>query len=591
MKISLCVITKGDSELESLQRMVASFAPYVDYICITTNHEHEKTKEWIESKGYSHSHLDWNNDFSEQRNFNFSQAPKDTDYIIWADSDDVLVGGEHLRTLAKIANSKDTDTVFLSYWYSVLIEDNEILSIELHHPRERLMRPGKTTWRKRIHETPVEVEGINYSYSHVIHTLDKPHQLPVAIVHLGSDNHLTKEKHDERNKRNRTLLELELEDERKQGKPDPRTILYLMRMLSESLEEKDLNKCILLGEEYLSLSGWDEERSVALSEMAKCHIKFGEYEKAKDLLHKAIDEWHSNPLTYLLLADTYFNLGLYPKFLHWLSVGLSLETDENSSSMHNLAALKTLAAELLLKKYMYVEKDIKKAQKASDILYSQAPTQNNLQNKEYIAQLADLNDTCEYLDKLARQYAKDDNEKALFGLLQSAPRQVAERPFMFRLKNTYLPPKVWSENEICYFANFGGAEEKWDITSLETGIGGSETAVIQLSIEWATKGYTVYVYGNPITPGITYQVGEGKVIFMPHFAFNPKDKFHTFIQWRDSSLCGRVSAKRFFVDLHDIYHETSINPNVDKIFVKSNYHKNLAPNIPSEKFVVISNGI
>ena len=55
--------------------------------------------------------LKWNDDFSEQRNFNFSQMPKNSDYFFWMDSDDILIGGKYLFEIARIAKEKGKDTV------------------------------------------------------------------------------------------------------------------------------------------------------------------------------------------------------------------------------------------------------------------------------------------------------------------------------------------------------------------------------------------------------------------------------------------------------------------------------------------------
>jgi hypothetical protein len=82
---------------------------------------------------------------------------------------------------------------------------------------------------------------------------------------------------------------------------------------------------------------------------------------------------------------------------------------------------------------------------------------------------------------------------------------------------------------------------------------------------------------------------------LPYYYFNIKDEFNIFIQWRAGTLAGKVKAKKFFIDLHDIFHPSNYPPelvkHVDKIMVKSRYHRDLAPDIPNEKLVIISNGI
>ncbi len=597
--IALCNITQGDKELKMLKRMIASVSEYVDGVFVTTNGKHKETKKWLESKGYHHSHLDWNDDFSEQRNFNFSQVPDEYDYVIWLDTDDLLIGGQYLKSVAKMAKRKDLDTVFLTYWYGCLFDgepsEESLLEVEMHHPRERLMRPDKVIWKGRLHETPVEIEGIKYKYSQIAHTPQKPNShLPIAVLHTGANHVISEDKLEERMNRNRRILELQLDEEEKQGKVDPRTILYLMKIYSESDVEKDLKECIDMGSEYLDKSGWDEERAVCYMEMAKCFSKLGDDKQASELLVKAIEEYPHNPMFALMLADAYYNLGLHRKMIHWLELALQMPPDKSTAVMKNMFQMKVLASELMLKRYLHVEKNVEKALEASQMLFRENPTPNNKKNLKYLTDLNELNEACGNLDELIQYLGEEDEQKAVFNILESLPLKIKERPFVSRLKKKYVPPREWQKNEICYFANFGGKHfEKWDMTSLDKGIGGSETAVIKLSREWAKLGYKVTVYGDPTKPGIKEANNKsgGSVIYQPYWKFNKKDKFNIFIQWRDASLAGKISSKKFYVDLHDVYNKLSYKNKldaIDKIFVKSKYHASLGL---KDKIKIIGNGI
>ena len=56
-----------------------------------------------------------------------------------------------------------------------------------------------------------------------------------------------------------------------------------------------------------------------------------------------------------------------------------------------------------------------------------------------------------------------------------------------------------------------------------------------------------------------------------------------------------VSAENIYMDLHDVPSPLDWTPErieaVDKVFFKSNMHRELLPNVPDDKCVVISNGI
>jgi hypothetical protein len=124
---------------------------------------------------------------------------------------------------------------------------------------------------------------------------------------------------------------------------------------------------------------------------------------------------------------------------------------------------------------------------------------------------------------------------------------------------------------------------------LKSGIGGSETAVIRLSEEWAKKGYNVVVYGDPKEP-----VEINGVTYLPWYYFNKRDRFNIFIQWRATHLAGKIHAKMFLSDMHDVYADVTHKDNIDKLdkfMCKSIYHREFGKDFPVTKVEVISNGI
>lgn len=590
MKLACCFIVEGDSKLESLQTAVASFAPYVQSVHITANQEeHDKVSKWCDENGYQFSYLKWNDNFAEQRNFNFAQAPKDVDYIVWADSDDVLIGGDWLLNIADISKKQGYDVVFFDYWYGAKFNGKPSVETyvenELTQKRERLINPRKISWHKRIHETPMPLDAQNFKYTQVPYSKE----YPITWLHLGGDrnNEAGLMKKMERNKR---LLELELEDERATGEADPRTILYLMKIYAE-LEQADvLEKCIELGHEYLSKSGWDQERSVCLELMAKCMGKLGHHKEAKVFLLQAIDEYPYNPLLSLYLARTYFNLGDFRAMEFWMKIGMNLNLDDTNTAMSNILELKILSAELLLEFNLRGKKDIRKAYESAVTLNTVNPTENNANNVKFLKEMAELDVATEHAHKLLDWCRESKREDLIPSLITSLPEQIQQLPFIANYKNQFAVPKIWGSDEICYFANFGQTHvEKWDGNSVKKGVGGSETAVIKLAEEWVKKGWKVTVYGDP-----EREVTVNGVLYKPFFTFNQKDCFNIFIQWRQPILAGRVSAKKFLVDMHDVTHSSSFTgkmQTIDKIMVKSPFHRSQLEEIPDDKILVVSNGI
>lgn len=592
MKLALCLITKGDEELESVKRAVDSVIDYVNRVYITTNSkDYKETKKWCSlNEKIEHSHLPWNDDFSEQRNFNFSQVPTSFDYIVWMDSDDVILNAELLPDIAKMSKRKGYDTVFFDYWYGARFDGEPsketFIENEITHYRERLIRPGSIVWKKRIHESPVPIDDRSYKYSKVQYSKD----WPIAWLHLGADRQISPERLQARMQRNQRLLEKELLEERENGEADPRTILYLMKIYGESNDPETLETCIEMGKEYLTKSGWDQERGVCCRLMSKCWGRLGDHQKAKDYALFAIKEYPHSMLSYLYLARACFNLKEYGAMKHWLDITKPMGMEEEPSSMKNILEAKVLTVELLLKYYHYVERNTRQAWQMARVLYQLNPSEQNKLNEEILYDKKELDIASEHAHKFMNYLRDIQREDLIPRVVKAMPKEMRVLPFANKYYNTYSEPKIWKDNEICYLANFGGEHfEKWDGNSLKEGIGGSETAVIRLSEEWTKMGYKVTVYGDPKEEceinGVTYK---------PWYKFNPRDKFNIFIQWRSSSLVRRISAKKILIDLHDVFSGNTHKPKmqqIDKLMVKSSFHRDYAPEFPDEKVEVISNGI
>lgn len=588
MKINCCLIVKDDTELTSLKRAVASVKPYVEGVYITANGKDvEGIESYCREEGLHYSYLPWNDDFSEQRNFNFNQAPQDSDYLFWMDADDVLVGGTHLQTVAELGKNNHHDLIFLTYWYACQFNGDPsietLIDVEMEHMRERLIRPGTQVWKARLHETPVPVSGVRNQYTQYPY---HPERSPMAVMHTAN---LSKAKHNtERNKR---ILELQLAEEKAKGEADPRTELYLMKIYAEDESTENAERVFELGESYLKKSGWDEERGNCYEQMAIVSERTGDYKKAIELLHRGIAEWPTQPLLYIRLARNYYNIKNYRAARHWAEVAGGLDLESKTGGLKNLKAMKILFAELLLKLSYNVDKSTEKSVEAANLLYQVDPTKENKEQLLYMQDVNDLNEACKNTHQLAKYLKSIDKSNTIIKLLDVLPPAIVEQQMFLKIRREVAPPRKWRRNEICYFANFGGKHfEKWDATSLEKGIGGSETAVIRLSQKWTEMGYKVTIYGDPMTKG-----DHNGVTYLPWYYFNYKDSFNIFIQWRSWALASQVKARKFYVDLHDIYSGVDISKedmeHIDSFMVKSEYHRSLAPNIPDDKFSVISNAI
>lgn len=584
------MITSGDGELDNLKNAIRSVEGIFSSVYITANgNDVVLTKAFCKDKGYDYSFLPWDDDFSKQRNFNFSQVA-DADYIFWMDCDDVVVNPKVLLDIATVSKQNEYDCVFFTYWYGAKFNGKPsretFEDVELSQNRERLIRPGSIVWKKRLHETPVPIDDSTFKYTRVEYSKE----YPVAWLHLGADRDISQEVMEKRMARNRRILELELQDERKEGQADPRTLLYLMKIYTEDNDEKILRECIEMGKEYMAKSGWDQERAVCCRLMSVCMGKLGRDLEASKLLHEAISEWPYDPLLYLYLARSYFNMKKFNAMKHWMGIGLNLDTKDDNTQMHNILDMKVLAAELMMQYNLYGKRDIRKAYESAKLLNKLNPQPEHEHNEQYLHNQTELDKACENAHKLMDYYKSIQREDLIPSVVDSMPTEMKRLPFAVNHFNRYKEPKTWGSNEICYYATFGGEHfEKWDGDSLKAGIGGSETAVIRLSEELTNLGWKVTVYGDPLV-----EKTINGVLYKPYYMFNARDNFNVFIQWRSASMAGKVACKRYYVDLHDVYHPSALINKIDsigKIFVKSDYHKSLGEGIPDYKFEVVSNGI
>lgn len=578
MKIYAAFIIKDDSELDSFSKALESVQPYVDgWYIVANGKKTAQIEAYTASHGGHYYHKQWNDDFSEQRNFIFSKVPADADYIYWMDADDILIGGELLREVAETTISTGKDVVFLDYWYGCSFSGKPsketFIKVDVTHARERLIKPGTHVWKGRLHETPIPNSGRKDSYVKVGYK-----DVPIAIMHTKTmDDAL------ETMKRNQRILEIQLADEKKKGEADPRTLLYLMKIYAE-LDENYWKQCIAMGEEYLKKSGWDEERATCCDLMAICYNKLGDTNKSIKLLHDAIREYPHYPLLYVRLAKAYLLVNKPKQAKHWLEVGVSLPIEKTSSGITHVQELKIVSAQVLLQLRLQ-EKDYKGALAAMEVLIKEQPNDANQKQYYDLQDVVDLQEACKKTDELFSYLESIGDKQAIAKSLDVLPQGITRQPFAIGWRQKVTHPRVWKPNEICYFANFGGGHfEKWDGRSLETGLGGSETAVIELSKELTNLGYKVTVYGDPEEPCVV----DG-VTYLPWYYANTHDYFNIFIAWRSSQYTRSIKARRIICDMHDLFDDNQLEKNaVDTFMFKSEYHKSLSKDTRS---AVVSNGI
>lgn len=177
-------------------------------------------------------------------------------------------------------------------------------------------------------------------------------------------------------------------------------------------------------------------------------------------------------------------------------------------------------------------------------------------------------------------------------LLGNQARQTLRKnyPILQRVSQR-LKAKTWDKGSIVYYT--GNRKNGLSPHVLAEGASGTDVAVVNLSREWAKLGRRVTVYSNC---GDREGIYEG-VEYLNHYKFNPYDRFDSLVILAHPYLLSLPTrARHVYWDWHDVLGNEKIYPRekirrFDHIFSKSNFQRNLLPEVPDHRFTIVNNGI
>lgn len=580
-KIALGIIIKDDHELDLLKRAVGSVIKHVDaiYITVTTTPNY-KIQEFCKQINAHYSFFKWVNDFSQARNFNMSQIPKEYKWYLWIDTDDVVQGAETFQDAIKIAEANNIKAIFARYLYQVeLDEKGKIKNILIEHLRERLVRnDGTFTWVAPIHETLIEQVPSG-----------KTDFQGFAVVHLMAPDQMEKSMW-----RNIAILE----ENTISNPTDPRPLYYLAKayfdtrlpeLLNESIGEGQDSLVVEMLKAYIAMSGWAEERAQAWEYVSMIYRERQEFDKAIDALLKCFKEDPKFTSIYIQLALCYVMMKDWDKAYHWVKLAGQVEIPKTTLVI-NPKDYKVMILEALFHIYLNTGK-LDECYKVATGLNELLPTELNLSRVKDLENLKHRNDMAHWIVKLAHHLRDTEQTEQLENLVTSIPSEIAEEPVMVDLRNQFTKPRVWADDEIVIYC--GPGFEQWSYKSVSKGIGGSEEAVIHISRELARRGWKVYVYGDPREDaGI-----KDSVSWLPYQYVNWRDEFNILIGWRNIGLFDvpNLKAKKAYLWNHDIQNDLTYTPErvnkITKAFFLSKWHRDNVPSLDESKVMITGNGI
>lgn len=556
------MIVKGtDEEAMLLDRCLSNIAPAVDGIFITNTYKdtpNETVAKVAKSHGAEVRDFKWVNDFSQARNFSFSNIPKEYDYIMWCDADDMWRGIEKLRDTIEENPTIDA----FAFWYLYEFDENK-QPIVCHKKTMIIRNDGCATWKGALHED-----------------LMPSRALEVKLVEGIERMHFPNEGHrEEVAKRNVEISQSEMD----KNENDPRMLFNLGNSL---IGDAQFSKAKEIFEKFIDTTGSDEEKYIALLRLASTENALGNFNGAVKAFQLAIGMKPENPDAYHQLGYLMFDNNRLDEAESYILQGLARPPQYHDIIVFNPRDYDYNPMFALAKVYF------KKNRPDYALPLLEGCLQINKDNpklRELIDEMKVEVDRLERVVEVVKELNElEDSEKIKEGL-KNVPDDLRSHPAVCALRNKYFIKTESSGKDITYYC--GMTAHMWNPEMAKTkGIGGSEEAVINLAKEWQKSGYNVTVYNNC---GTEEMVCDG-VTYKPFWEYNYRDKTDYTIIWRHPKLLDYELNGKVFVDLHDVISPGEFNEKrvakVDKVFVKTKFHRSLLPNIPDEKIAIIPNG-
>lgn len=553
MKLAFSAIVKGtDKEADALATLLTNVRPYVDNAFITITQPNSRVEEVAKLYNCTISHFEWCNDFAAARNFNFAQVGDEYDYVLWGDADDTFTG---LDTLKKYIEDNPTDAYAMMYEY----DHDKYGMANVVHPKTMVVaNDGTFSWVGKIHED-----------------LKANREIQLLMLEgVTRVHHPNKDRVHESAIRNKEIALASMTG-------DPRDYWNLANAYTGTGEYHDAIRTFL---QFLDLTQSDIERYMALLRVSSMYLTLGETLKAEEYARKAIAVRFDLPDAYHSLGHVLKAQGKRDDAIATILEGLKKKPATTSAIVYNprdydynpLMMLAHLYWESALpRKALECLKSCKQIQPQNEKLDAMIEEcENEAKAQEFIIEW------CKNADKMT-----DDEYRAAYNALTEEQRT---NPIALVQYNMRFIKTETSGKDLVYYC---GQTTRWTPDILKQGIGGSEEAVINLTKEFAKAGYNVTVYNNcgdgGVFDGVTYR---------PWYLYNYRDKHDILIVWRNMRVLDYdLNVGKIFVDIHDAISEGEFTKKriakIDKVFLKSDAHRELFPSLPNEKIMIVPNAM
>lgn len=547
--IGLNVIV-GEGRAKELDTCLSSIAPHVDQlVVVSTAKDHEPIRKVVEKYGGECHEFEWCDDFAAARNEALRHTT--TDWMVWADSDDEIRDAELLHRVVAEAEEH-----IGGFWLPYHYDADEYGNTNTLHDRERLVRlKDGWRWEGRLHEVLVPSRSIHWKRDERVRW----------IHHIA-------ERGEDRGERNLRILHRWLADE-------PMNIRLWLHVASEYFAAGDwLNAAKWYMRFYTfsdgDLVGLPTDRWYAMCYAARAHRELRNFRSASLADMGAIRLFPQWADGYIGMAETMLMSGNAKHSIEWGEQAVSIY--ERNGPPDRIIFSNPLD-------YSYRVWDILQAAYAEDEQFEKAvaacekalevrPNEPHLlANRQAFLDLAPLKDQAEAYAKVAK-----DAGLAALALTDYLPQPVVESK---QARDVWVPELIrvaerGTQPVIRFFC--GDSLETWDgRTPYERGIGGSETAVVEVAKRLAKEGFQPIVYNK-------CGAGEGThegVLYTDWQRFRPDAASEVLVSWRRAALSReRPNTEHLWLWMHDLNIANQLTPEFangfERIMGVSEWHSN-----------------
>jgi tetratricopeptide (TPR) repeat protein len=475
-----------------------------------------KVSEWHECKDHGRVLVQH---FAEARNHSFQYLDPSLDWWMWVDADDVLEGAEKLLEICD--ELKNTDAI--GAWFPYDYGNVEGRVSTLFH-RERLLRSSVGwRWRYRVHEVvePVQQQAGGWQIRD-----------DVRLVH---QDHPRSESSAERNLR---LLELDLED----APNDARTLFY---MGNQYFAMQDHQAAAYWYERLLEVDQNPYQRWQSAIYLSMSYQRMGDVDRAERAAFQAVGVMPQHPEPYYQLAVCARMRGDNERCIYWTK---EARTDKvvppffvfknplDYSFNHRMVLADALAT---LGRIPEARAELEQAHAALPV----ESVKTSIDRYERLEKWAEL---AQAYTTLA-QTMPDDAKIALWEALQFPPEICQFGRARDIVMPAYLRQRPNTQPRIVFWC--GRVAEEWSPESINTtGIGGSETAVIEIAKRFAATGWRVDVYnGAGRYEGVYDDVG-----YWEPERFGSGEQASVLVSWRQPQFRAVTPRLRSVLWCHDL---------------------------------------